>query len=154
MLSGDREEIVKDVASKLKINEYYGTLLPQDKVKKLNEIKKENFTAYIGDGINDAPVISLADVGISMGNLGSDAAIEASDIVLMNDDINKIITAIKIAKMTNIIVIANVVFALSIKFLFMILALIGFTTIWAAVFADVGVTLICIFNSLRILKKH
>ena len=153
MLSGDNKDVVSKVASKTGIKEYYASLLPADKVAILERIKKDKLTAFVGDGINDAPVIKLADLGISMGGVGSDAAIEASDIVLMRDDLDKIITAIKIAKMTQKIVIFNIVFALSFKFLMLILAVFGVASIWMAVFADVGVTLLAVLNALRIMKK-
>ena len=153
MLSGDNKDVVSKVASKTGIKEYYASLLPADKVAILEKIKKDKLTAFVGDGINDAPVIKLADLGISMGGVGSDAAIEASDIVLMRDDLDKIITAIKIAKMTQRIVIFNIVFALSFKFLMLILAVFGVASIWMAVFADVGVTLLAVLNALRIMKK-
>ena len=152
VLSGDNNDIVKNVCDELNIKEYYSSLLPIDKVNKLKKIKKDSFTAFIGDGINDAPVIKNADIGIAMGGLGSDAAIEASDVVLMNDDLSKIIEAIKISKLTNRIIKANIIFALSIKFLILVLAIFGISTIWAAVFADVGVTILAILNSLRIFK--
>lgn len=153
MLSGDNKDVVSKVASKTGIKEYYASLLPADKVAILEKIKKDKLTAFVGDGINDAPVIKLADLGISMGGVGSDAAIEASDIVLMRDDLDKIITAIKIAKMTQRIVIFNIVFALSFKFLMLILAVFGVASIWMAVFADVGVTLLAVLNAVRIMKK-
>ena len=153
MLSGDNKDVVSKVASKTGIKEYYASLLPADKVAILEKIKKDKLTAFVGDGINDAPVIKLADLGISMGGVGSDAAIEASDIVLMRDDLDKIIAAIKIAKMTQRIVIFNIVFALSFKFLMLILAVFGVASIWMAVFADVGVTLLAVLNALRIMKK-
>ena len=153
MLSGDNKDVVSKVASKTGIKEYYASLLPADKVAILERIKKDKLTAFVGDGINDAPVIKLADLGISMGGVGSDAAIEASDIVLMRDDLDKIITAIKIAKTTQRIVIFNIVFALSFKFLMLILAVFGVASIWMAVFADVGVTLLAVLNALRIMKK-
>ena len=153
MLSGDSEEIVKQVAEKVHINEYYAELLPTDKVQKLQSIKSESFTGFAGDGINDAPVIKEADLGISMGGIGSDAAIEASDIVLMHDNLDKIPVAIQISKMTRKIVNFNIIFALGFKFLMLVLATLGFASIWMAVFADVGVTLLAVLNALRIMKK-
>ena len=153
MLSGDTKEMVKMVADKVKIDEYYSELLPIDKVQKLKEIKKLSYTAFAGDGVNDAPVIKEADLGISMGGIGSDAAIEASDVVLMHDNLNKIVTAIKISHVTQKIVMFNIIFALSFKFLMLILATLGFASIWMAVFADVGVTLLAVLNALRIMKK-
>lgn len=153
MLSGDNEEMVREVADKVHIDEYYAELLPIDKVQKLREIKKSSFTAFTGDGINDAPVIKEADLGISMGAIGSDAAIEASDVVLMHDNLSKIVVAIKIARMTQSIVKFNIVFALGFKFLMLVLATFGYASIWMAVFADVGVTLLAVLNALRIMRK-
>ncbi len=153
MLSGDNKDIVCEVANKVNIDEYYAELLPIDKVEKLKEIKKTTFTAFVGDGINDAPVIKEADLGISMGSIGSDAAIEASDIVLMHDNLSKIPLVIKIARITQRIVKFNIVFALGFKFLMLILAIFGIASIWMAVFADVGVTLLAVLNALRIMKK-
>ena len=153
MLSGDNKDIVCEVANKVNIDEYYAELLPIDKVEKLKEIKKTTFTAFVGDGINDAPVIKEADLGISMGSIGSDAAIEASDLVLMHDNLSKIPLVIKIARITQRIVKFNIVFALGFKFLMLILATFGFASIWMAVFADVGVTLLAVLNALRIMKK-
>lgn len=152
MLSGDNKNIVCEVANKVNIDEYYAELLPIDKVEKLKEIKKTTFTAFVGDGINDAPVIKEADLGISMGSIGSDAAIEASDVVLMHDNLSKIVVAIKIAKVTQNIVKFNILFALGFKLLMLVLATFGFASIWMAVFADVGVTLLAVLNSLRIMK--
>ena len=153
MLSGDNKDIVCEVANKVNIDEYYAELLPIDKVEKLKEIKKTTFTAFVGDGINDAPVIKEADLGISMGSIGSDAAIEASDVVIMHDNLSKIPLVIKIARITQRIVKFNIVFALGFKFLMLVLATFGFASIWMAVFADVGVTLLAVLNSLRIMKK-
>ncbi len=152
ILSGDDESIVKEVAEALKVNKYYANLLPGDKVLRLEEIKKDCFTAFVGDGINDAPVIKISDIGISMGGIGSDAAIEASDVVLMHDDLSKIPIAIKISKITKSIVNFNILFALGFKVLMLVLAALGFASIWMAVFADVGVTLIAVLNSIRIMK--
>ena len=152
ILSGDDESIVKEVAEALKVNKYYANLLPGDKVLRLEEIKKDGFTAFVGDGINDAPVIKISDIGISMGGIGSDAAIEASDVVLMHDDLSKIPIAIKISKITKSIVNFNILFALGFKVLMLVLAALGFASIWMAVFADVGVTLIAVLNSIRIMK--
>ena len=153
MLSGDTEDMVKIVADKVNIDEYYSQLLPIDKVQKLREIKEKSYTAFVGDGINDALVIKEADLGISMGGIGSDAAIEASDVVLMHDNLDKIVTAIKISHITQKIVMFNIVFALGFKFLMLVLATFGLASIWMAVFADVGVTLLAVLNALRIMKK-
>ena len=153
ILSGDNEDVTKKVALKIGIDEYYFNLLPVDKVQKLKEIKSESFTAFVGDGINDALALKEADLGISMGSIGTDAAIEASDIVLMHDNLNDISKAIKIARITQNIIKFNIVFALCFKFLMLVLATFGFASIWLAVFADVGVTLLAVLNSLRITKK-
>lgn len=153
MLSGDDIEIVKKVGNEVKINNYYSNLLPDEKVKKLNEIKKGSFTAFVGDGINDAPVIKLSDIGYSMGGIGSDAAIEASDVVLMKDDLSNIVKSIKISKMCKEIITFNIIFALVFKVLILILSFLGITNMWMAVFSDVGVTLLSVLNVLRIMKK-
>lgn len=153
ILSGDNEDVTKKVALKIGIDEYYFNLLPVDKVQKLKEIKSESFTAFVGDGINDALALKEADLGISMGSIGTDAAIEASDIVLMHDNLNDISKAIKIARITQNVIKFNIVFALCFKFLMLVLATFGFASIWLAVFADVGVTLLAVLNSLRIMKK-
>ena len=153
MLSGDDEEVVKVISKKLNLDKAYGNLLPQDKVNILEEYKKYNKTAFVGDGINDAPVIKLAAVGIAMGGIGSDATIEASDIVLMKDDLSNLADAIKISKITKKIVLSNIIFAIMFKIIMLILAILGITPIWLAVFADVGVTIISVLNSLRIFIK-
>ena len=153
LLTGDNEKIGRNIALNLGIDEYYGKLLPEDKVKLLEKYLKEKpSVAFIGDGINDAPVLARADVGIAMGGLGSDAAIEASDIVIMEDDLSKLIDLINVSKKTVRISWQNLSFILTIKFLFLILGALGLTNMWGAVFADVGVTLLSIFNSLRILR--
>lgn len=153
MLSGDAEEVVNIISKKLNLDKAYGDLLPQDKVNILEEYKMKNKTAFVGDGINDAPVIKCADVGIAMGGIGSDATIEASDIVLMKDDLSNLADAIKISKITKKIVLSNIIFAIMFKIIMLVLAILGITPIWLAVFADVGVTIISVFNSLRIFIK-
>ena len=153
MLSGDAEEVVNIISKKLNLDKAYGNLLPQDKVNILEEYKMKNKTAFVGDGINDAPVIKCADVGIAMGGIGSDATIEASDIVLMKDDLSNLADAIKISKITKKIVLSNIIFAIMFKIIMLVLAILGITPIWLAVFADVGVTIISVFNSLRIFIK-
>lgn len=153
ILSGDNENIVKDVAKKVKIDKYYAELLPKDKVKYVNEYKEKGTVMFIGDGINDAPVIKKATVGVSMGNIGSDAAIEASDVVLMKDNLMKIKEVINISKFTKKKITQNIIFALGVKFLVLILSLFGLSTILMATFADVGVTLLSILNVLIIFKK-
>lgn len=156
MLTGDTEESGLTVAKELNIDKAYTQLLPIDKVDKIEDIigqkTKNKNVIFVGDGINDAPVLTRADVGIAMGGLGSDAAIEAADVVIMDDKPTKVATAIKIAKQTLTIVKENIAFALGIKVLFLILGAFGFVTMWGAVFADVGVTLIAVLNSLRALK--
>ena len=149
LLTGDNKNIANKVAEKLGIDKVYSELLPEDKTKILKEIKSESKVAYVGDGINDGPVIALADVGISMGN-GSDLAVETSDVVVLNNDLNKLIDFIKISRKTNKIVSQNIVLTLAIKTLFLILSGFGVASMWHAVFADVGVSLIAILNSLRI----
>ena len=155
MLTGDNEVTAKDVATKLGISDCYAGLLPGDKVRIFEEIieKSEGKVAFVGDGINDAPVLARADVGIAMGALGSDAAIEAADIVIMNDEPSKVSKMIKIAKKTLAIVKQNIVFAIGIKVAILILAAIGIANMWLAVFADVGVAALAILNAMRTLKK-
>ena len=156
MLTGDREEISKNVSKELKLDKYYAELLPQDKVKKVESLMQEKSEygklVFIGDGINDAPVLALSDIGVAMGGLGSDAAIEAADIVIMTDEPSKLANAIKISKKTMQIVKENIIFAITVKILVLILSAIGIATMWAAVFADVGVSVIAIINALRILR--
>ena len=155
MLTGDNEVTAKEVAEKLDILEYHAGLLPQDKVRIFEEImtNDDNVTAFVGDGINDAPVLARADVGIAMGGLGSDAAIEAADIVIMNDEPSKIAKMIAISKKTLAIVKENIVFAIGIKVAILILAAIGIANMWLAVFADVGVAALAILNAMRTLKS-
>lgn len=155
MLTGDRKEVANSVGKKLKLDEVFSELLPDGKVEKVEELMKVKSSkgklAFVGDGINDAPVLVVSDVGIAMGGLGSDAAIEAADIVIMTDEPSKISKAIKIAKKTMRIVKENIVFALAVKFIVLLLTVIGVSTMWKAVFADVGVSVIAILNSLRML---
>ena len=156
MLTGDSEEIGRAVSSSLGIDQAYAGLLPGNKVEKVEELLKEKskkgILAFVGDGINDAPVLSRADIGIAMGAMGSDAAIEASDIVLMDDKPSKIATAIQIARRTIGIAHANIIFALAVKAAILILGAFGIANMWAAVFADVGVSVIAILNSMRALR--
>lgn len=158
MLTGDRKEVGLNVAEKLGIDEVYTELLPQDKIsiveKFLNNKKGKSKVAFVGDGINDAPVLALADIGFAMGNLGSDSAIEASDVVIMTDEPRKIISAIKLAHKTMRIVKENIIFAISVKITILFLAAFGISAMWEAVFADVGVSLIAILNALRVLKVN
>lgn len=155
MLSGDKEQIVDQTAKELGIDIAYGGLLPQDKLRHVEELKadKSNTVAFLGDGINDTPVLALSDVGIAMGAMGSDAAIEVADVVIQTDQPSKLLTAINISKETKRIVIQNITLAIGIKVLVMILSTVGMASMWEAVFADVGVTVIAILNAVRILKK-
>ncbi len=153
ILSGDKKEIVRDVAKSVGIDTFYGDLLPLDKVSKLENIMEnsQGKVAFIGDGTNDAPVLTRADVGISMGS-GSDIAIESSDVVLLKDQISKVVETIKISLMTKRIVYENIGLALILKIIILILGALGVATMFLAIFADVGVSLLCIFNSLRLMK--
>lgn len=154
MLSGDKSSIVKVVAGRLGIDSYFGDLLPEDKVAKLDEIKKDStrVVAFVGDGINDTPVLAASDIGMAMGAMGSDAAIETADVVIQTDQPSKIATAIKIGKATKKVVIQNIVLAFAVKALVLILGAGGLATMWEAVFADVGVALLAILNAVRIQK--
>lgn len=156
MLTGDRREVAHDVAGKLALNGYHAELLPADKVACVEQLLAEKpsgkSVAFVGDGINDAPVLKLADVGIAMGGLGSDAAIEAADVVLMDDKPTKIATAVRIARRTIGIARQNVAFAIGVKVAILLLATVGLGTMWMAVFADVGVTVLAVFNAMRALK--
>ena len=156
MVTGDKKEVAKRVSENLGIDEIYSDCLPQDKVEILErKVKEEKRNViFVGDGVNDAPVIAVANVGIAMGSMGSDAAIEASDIVIMNDDLRKIVKAKEIAKRTSKIVYENIVLALFIKILVLILAGIGIVNMWLAVFADVGVALLAILNAMRLLTER
>lgn len=154
MLTGDSKEVGENVAKNLSLDEFYSELLPQDKVKILEEIldKKDDVNkkiAFVGDGINDAPSLTRADVGIAMGAMGSDAAIEAADVVLMDDDPGKIPTAIKVSKKCLRIVKENIYFSIGVKIIVLILGALGLTSMWAAIFADVGVTIIAVLNAMR-----
>ncbi|RKS03415.1 heavy metal translocating P-type ATPase [Flavobacterium sp. 102] len=151
MLSGDKQAVVDEVAKKLGIDNAYGDLLPEDKVKKVQDLKNEGkHIAFVGDGVNDAPVVALADAGIAMGGLGSDATIETADIVIQNDQPSKIVTAIKIGKLTKQIVWQNIILAMTVKLIVLGLGAGGIATLWEAVIADVGVALLAILNAVRI----
>jgi Cd2+/Zn2+-exporting ATPase len=158
MLTGDRKEVAAEVARKLGIDEWHAELLPADKVAYLNEILNAQPStpnaqlAFVGDGINDAPVLARADVGIAMGGLGSDAAIEAADVVLMDDQPSKIALSIRIARRTLRIARQNVAFAIGVKVAVLLLAAFGLATMWMAVFADVGVTVLAVLNAMRALS--
>lgn len=157
MFTGDTKEKATEIAQQVGIDNINYSMLPSDKYTYLEEIIKKktekSIVSFVGDGINDAPVLKLSDLGISMGSLGTDSAIEASDVVIMNDNLEKIVTAIKISKKTNKIIKENLIFALGVKLLVLVLTLIGLSTMLEAVFADVGVTVLCILNTLRLLKK-
>ena len=156
MFTGDKKEIAEKIAKQVGIQSVKAEMLPQDKYNELDKIieqREENKkVAFVGDGINDSPVLARADIGISMGGIGSSSAIEASDVVIMTDELNKIVDGIEISKKTNKIIIQNLIFAIGVKILTLLLSLFGIADMWQAVFADVGTTLITIFNTLRILK--
>ena len=158
MLTGDRSDIGKKIASAVGIDKYFANLLPAGKVQKIEELLKQNAdlgkVIFVGDGINDAPVLARSDIGIAMGGIGSDAAIEAADIVIMTDEPSKIPSAIRIARKTLRIAKENIIFALGVKFLVLGLGAAGYASIWAAVFADVGVSVIAILNAARALRLH
>ena len=155
-MTGDNNTSAIAINNQLGLDKIYSELLPSDKVDKVEELLKEKpegkTIIFVGDGINDAPVLTRSDVGIAMGALGSDAAIEAADVVIMDDKPSKIPTAIEIARKTLVIVKQNIIFAIGIKVIFLILGAIGLMTMWGAVFADVGVTFIAVLNSLRALN--
>jgi len=156
MLTGDNKKIADALASELGIDEVYSELLPQEKVEKLEQLRKEKNAnsklAFVGDGINDAPALALADIGVAMGAFGSDAAIEAADVVLMTDEPSKLPQAVKVAKFTKRIVWQNIIFALGVKSLFLVLGAFGVASMWEAVFADVGVALLAVFNAMRVMR--
>ena len=156
MLTGDKKEVATRIAKEVNIDEVKSEMLPQDKYNELQKVLDNNITekkvAYVGDGINDSPVLARADIGISMGGIGSNSAIEASDMVIMTDELKKIIEAIEISKKTNRIIKENLIFSIGVKILILLLSILGIADMWEAVFADVGTTLITIFNTIRILK--
>lgn len=158
MLTGDNGQVAKKVAGVLGVDRFFAELLPENKIEKLEALIKEKNRdeklVFVGDGINDAPVLARADIGIAMGGLGSDAAIEAADVVLMTDEPGKLVTAIKIAKRTNAIVRQNIIFSLGVKFLVLILGALGLASMWAAVFADVGVALLAVLNAMRVMQAR
>ena len=154
MFTGDSKENALSISEKLNIDKVYYELLPTEKYEKLEELLNDkDVVAFIGDGINDAPSLKRADIGISMGSIGSSSAIEASDIVIMDDDISKINKAISISNKVKRIIKENLVFSIGVKILILVLSAIGIANMWQAVFADVGVTIISILNTLRIMKK-
>lgn len=155
MFTGDKKEVSEEIGKKLAIDEIYTEMLPTDKFEHFEQVSKEGkITIFVGDGINDAPVLKRADIGISMGGVGSDSAIEASDVVLMKDDLTKIPLAIDISKYTKKIIQENLIFALLVKAIILILSVFGLANMWMAVFADTGVTLLTVINTLRIMKKY
>ncbi|OYY14774.1 MAG: hypothetical protein B7Y69_11805 [Sphingobacteriia bacterium 35-40-8] len=155
MLSGDKQSVVDQVAKKLGIDTAYGDLLPEDKVKKVEELKNSGlYLAFVGDGVNDAPVVALADAGIAMGGLGSDATIETADVVIQNDHPSKIVSAILIGKITRNVVWQNIILAMVVKIIVLGLGAGGVATLWEAVIADVGVALLAIANAVRIQKMQ
>ncbi len=158
MLTGDSLKVAQQVARSLNIDEYYAGLLPDDKVSKLEELKSNKSSGemlgFVGDGINDAPVLAIADVGVAMGGVGSDAALEAADVVLMNDEPKQIAKAIKISNKCMRIVRENIVFAIGVKVICLILGAVGIADMWLAIFADVGVMIICVLNAIRALRVH
>ena len=152
-IKGDKKETAESIAHSLKIDDVYAEMLPQDKFLKYEELERGEIACFVGDGINDAPVLKRASVGISMGGIGSDVAISSSDIVIMNDDLEKIPLGINISKYTNLIIKENLIFALGVKIIILLLSLFGITSMWFAVFADIGVTVLTILNTLRIIIK-
>lgn len=153
MLTGDNEAVAADVCNRLGLTEYHASLLPEDKVGTLETLLgQEKHVAFVGDGVNDAPVLRRADVGVAMGGLGADAAIEAADVVIMDDDVGKLALAVRIARKTLRIAHQNIAFALAVKVLVMLLGVLGYANMWLAVFADVGVAMLCILNALRAMK--
>ncbi|MFQ5885575.1 MAG: HAD-IC family P-type ATPase, partial [Thermoplasmata archaeon] len=157
MLTGDSRDVAKAVSQELGLREYFAELLPQQKVEKIEELirkkaRKNDLIAFVGDGINDAPVLMRSDIGIAMGALGSDAAIEAADVVLMTDEPSRLHEAVQIARRTRGIVLQNIGFALGVKGIFLVIGALGMATMWEAVFADVGVALLAILNATRILR--
>ncbi|MFW6371849.1 MAG: HAD-IC family P-type ATPase, partial [Bacteroidota bacterium] len=156
ILTGDTRLATEAMAKRLKIDRYFPELMPEDKVKHIEMLMKESSggkTAFAGDGINDAPVLARADVGIAMGALGSDAAVETADVVLMTDSPLKVAEAIDVAKKTRVVVWQNIFFALGVKLIFIVLGIAGIATMWEAVFGDMGVALLAVFNAMRVLRS-
>lgn len=150
MLTGDREQAAAAVAGELGLTHWFAGLLPQDKVEKVRGLKGENDTLiFVGDGVNDAPVLALADAGVAMGGIGSDAAVEAADLVLLKDDLRGLPRAIAIARKTMKVARQNIAFALAVKFAVLVLSVVGLASMWLAVFADVGVAVLAILNATR-----
>lgn len=157
MLSGDSKPVVEEIGREIGLDHAVGELLPQDKLEQLEYLRSQltgnGKLLYAGDGINDTPVLAAADIGIAMGGLGADAAIETADVVIMGDEPSKIASGIRIARRTNRIATENIVFSIAVKVLVMILSVLGKVELWAGVFADVGVCMLCILNTLRINHK-
>ena len=154
MLSGDKQALAAQVATSLGINEAHGDLLPQDKVSHIERIKQRGSqVAFVGDGINDAPVLAMSDVGIAMGALGSDMAVETADVVIQTDQPSRVAEAVTLGRRTRRIVIQNIAFAIGVKVLVMVLGVLGIANLWEAVFADVGVALLCVLNALRLMRQ-
>ncbi len=153
MFTGDRESVAKEISNRLELDGYKAKMLPTDKYKEYEKLENNEIAIFVGDGINDSPVLKRSSIGISMGGIGSDAAIEASDIVIMNDDLMKIPYGINISKYTNLIIKENLIFAISVKVAILLLSIFGLSTMWFAVFADTGVTVLAILNTLRIILK-
>ena len=155
MLSGDKHTLANEVSRQLGIDECHGDLLPQDKVEHIERLTRggSRQVAFVGDGINDAPVLAMSHVGIAMGALGSDMAIETADVVIQTDQPSRVAQAVKLGRDTRRIVGQNIAFAIAVKMLVMVLGVLGMATMWQAVFADVGVALLCVLNSLRLMRK-
>ena len=155
MFTGDKKEVALNIGHKLGIDEIKYEMLPTDKFENFEKVSVNGkITVFVGDGINDAPVLKRADIGISMGGVGTDSAIEASDIVLMSDELDRIPLAINISKYTKKIIKENLIFAMSVKVIILLLSIVGIANMWMAVFGDTGVTLLTILNTLRIIKKY
>ena len=157
MLSGDSAPVVAEIAGEIGLDRAVGELLPQDKLRELETLRShltgKGRLLYAGDGINDTPVLASADIGIAMGGLGADAAIETADVIIMGDEPSKIASGIRIARRTNRIAAENIIFAIAVKVLVMLLSVMGYVELWAGVFADVGVCMLCVLNTLRINRK-
>ena len=151
-MSGDKREKVEKLGEDLSVDELCSELLPEDKFSKVEELMNSGSVVYVGDGINDAPTLARADVGIAMGGIGQDSAIEAADVVIASDDLERIPTAVRVARKTVRISIQNIVFALGVKGAILVLGALGFANMWLAVFADVGVAALAILNSMRTLR--
>lgn len=153
MFTGDKKNIAEEIADELEIDVVKANMLPQDKYHELEKIMDDNITIFVGDGVNDAPTLKLSNIGISMGSIGSDSAVSASDVVIMNDDLSKIPLSMNISRYTKMIIKQNLIFAISVKLIILILSIFGLTNMWMAVFADTGLTVLTILNTLRILRK-